>query len=193
MKGLLTFALGVGVALVVVLSYKLGALDQKPAPTKQDLEPRVPSVQPESKQSESQRLILQRQQLQEVDVEFAKRRQDIEDYYADCFAELGARVDIDLRKLDATERGAYAEFTQRLNNTVSKTRGVATANGYVWPNGYVSTGGAYVAKREIEVQGNPAADYRSEVARINEAVNRLMDRHEMDFYHLRRRKACMYT
>ncbi len=128
--------------------------------------------------------------IEAIEAEFGRKKQEIENYYADQFRQLQQKVETALREYDVKDRAAYAWFTEQLKNTISTSSGYANMSGYVSPSGYVSAHGYYDETTHTQVAGAPSVAYGRHVQRMNKAVNNLMDEYELDFEHLQRRRAC---
>jgi len=129
-------------------------------------------------------------QTEAIEAEFERKKQEIEEYYADQFRQLQQKVEITLKEYDATDRAAYASFIERLKDTVSITSGSVSTSGYVSPYGHISAHGYYDGTTYTQAAGNPSLEYKYQVQRTNEAIKKLMGEYELDFEHLQRQKAC---
>jgi hypothetical protein len=129
-------------------------------------------------------------QIEAIEAKFERKKQEIEEYYADQFRQLQQKVETTLKEYDAADRAAYARFTEQLKNTISISSGYSRISGYVSPYGSVSAHGYYDGTTYTRVAGAPSAAYGRHVQGMNKAVDNLMNEYELEFEHLQRRRAC---
>ena len=127
--------------------------------------------------------------IEEIEAEYEQKKQETEVYYADKFRQLQQTGATASKKLDAADRAAYAQFVERLNNTVSTHSGYGSVDGYVSPYGNVSAYGWYNGTTSTRVAGAPAAGYRQQVNQLNKARDNLMHNYEVEYEHLQKQRA----
>jgi hypothetical protein len=127
---------------------------------------------------------------EEVEADFERRKQKIEDYYATVFRQLRENVDMALRRIDAADKTAYAHFTEQINNTESTSTGYTRVTGRVSPYGTVSADGLHVGTTKTRVEGNPSGNYELKVRQLNKAANDIVSEYKLDLDHYQRQKAC---
>jgi hypothetical protein len=134
--------------------------------------------------------VVNAKQIAAIEARFERKRQNIEEYYADQFRQLQQKVEITLKKYDAYDRAVYAWFTEQLRNTISTSSGYSSMSGYVSPYGSASAHGYYHGTTHTQVAGEPSAAYGRHVQGMNKAIDDLMEEYELEFEHLQKQKAC---
>jgi len=130
------------------------------------------------------------QKTEEIEADFERRKQKIEEYYAERFRILRENAEIALKKLDYADKTAYAHFIEQLNNKTSTSSGYTSMTGRISPCGNVSADGFYTGTTKTRVVGKPAAAYELKVCQLNKAAEDLISEYKLDCEHFERQRAC---
>lgn len=119
-----------------------------------------------------------REQIAAIEAKYARKREEVEEYYANQFFRLRENAEIALMQLDAADRAAYARFIEQMNSSagaVSATDGLHT--------GAIGT----------PFEGGPASGYEHQVRELHNETDGQMSEYKMDFEHLQKRRMCQLS
>jgi hypothetical protein len=105
------------------------------------------------------------ERLEAIEKEYAQKRQEIE------------------------EKVAFAEFNQKVKNTVSQISGYRSTSGYTRAAGYIAPSGRFSATEEKFLKGDPSGEYVSRMCSIADAKTKTLKELEWHFKRLQNRRA----
>ncbi|GEM_PF-4506887 len=108
--------------------------------------------------------------IEETEKDFARKKDEIEDYYSKVFQNLREDPQIALKKLNYIDDTDYPFFAEQLNSlSSSEFQSKTRKTGHI---------------------GKPAADYENKMREMNKAAERIISDYKLDREHYERQKAC---
>jgi len=143
------------------------------------------SIETEDSQIE-EKLEGQKRQLETIEKNAARKRQEISQYYNRRHAEIRSDAAGASMSAKAEDRTAWANFQEKLNNTTSFTESISTTTGYIAPSGNFSASGSHVERTDTYVRGNPSQEYAVKRRQTAEVRNGTLTSCELDLVQLQR-------
>lgn len=142
------------------INSKGAQLNSKPGAILSTGQPRKPTKSEPPKTDEKQieeKLKRHEEQLEAIEKEFAEKRQEIEERYLRGFSKLELWSKRVLIQLESEEKGACAEFNQKVKHTISQISGYKATSGYIRSHGYIMPGGYIASHGYIASDGHFSA------------------------------------
>jgi hypothetical protein len=131
-------------------------------------------------------------QTEAIEAEYERKKQEIEDCYANEVRKLQQNIDITIRKYNAVNKVNYAKFLERVNNTVSTSSSYGSSHGSSYGYGAMADGYGHMSDRTTtytDVIGSPSADYKAQSVELTKELDEKMAGYEAEFEKLREQKA----